>query len=272
MHNIPDLNTVIRNGANMIGIHAVYPDRIKYLKNEEKYLPIIANLEFKEELPIALFEIDSIRDLQNHLPKSLKQALLFERKMSIKDMIETCEIYNIKKDNLFIQLQHRVDKDYIEIIKNKLCSRIIATIGLFQKDFKAYLEMLNNILNKENDYILLDLSKHQPDLINNYIDNLENSLNKMFILKDYIKYLKNNSIPIIIADDTTEKQMREYLKVLKENDINVEGIDMQNNIEQKRNEQKYQIIENNHETYQIKIRKSPTLMYEWSDFWKKEII
>ena len=104
--------------------------------------------------------------------------------------------------------------------------------------------------------ILLDLSKHQPDLINNYIDNLENSLNKMFILKDYIKYLKNNSIPIIIADDTTEKQMREYLKVLKENDINVEGIDMQNNIEQKRNEQKYQIIENNHETYQIKIRKA----------------
>lgn len=79
IQNIFDLNTAIMNNVNMIGIHAVYPDRIKYLKNEEKYNPIRCNLEVDNNLPIGVLELDSIREMQTYIPKNMKQAILFEK-------------------------------------------------------------------------------------------------------------------------------------------------------------------------------------------------
>ena len=64
--------------------------------------------------------------------------------------------------------------------------------------------------------------------------------------------------------------MKKYLNILSRNDIKVKGIDMQNIVELKTNEQRYQLLENDKKIYQIKIRKSPNFMYEWHDFWKKE--
>lgn len=269
VHNIVDLKTIMKNGANMIGIHAVYPDRIKYLNNEKKYHPLEYNLEFKEELPIALLELDSIRDMQKYIPSSVKQAILFERPIKLEDMIETCELYRIPKENMYIQLQHRTDANYIKNIKNNLCKRIIATIGLFQKDFKDYFWKLHNVLDEKNDFILLDLSKHQPDLIN-YSESYKESLDRVAMLNDFSKYIKHNSVPIIIADDTTPKQMKKYLNIFAENDIKVIGIDMQNTVELRSNEQQYEIVEYKQNAYQIKIRKSPNYMHEWCDFWKEE--
>ena len=267
VHNIIDLNTVIKNGANMIGIHAVYPDRIKYLKNEQKYNPIECSFTYKDELPIALLELDSIQEMQKYIPNHIKQAILFERQLNITDMIETCNLYKMPKESMYIQLQHRTNEQYIKNIKNKLCKNIIATIGLFQKDFKEYFWMLNSILDEKSDFILLDLSKHQPDLIN-YSDNYKESLDRVFILKDLVKQIKNNTVPIIIADDTSQEQMKKYLNILSDNNITVVGIDMQNIVELKTNEQKYQILKTT-KNYQIKIRKSPDLMYEWRDFFEK---
>ena len=40
VHNIEDLKMVANNGANMIGIHAVYIDTNSYLSSEEKYFPL----------------------------------------------------------------------------------------------------------------------------------------------------------------------------------------------------------------------------------------
>ncbi len=264
VHNIIDLNTVIENGVNMIGIHAVYPDRIKYLKNEEKYSPKCQLANIKEDLPIAFLEVDSIKDMQQYIPENLKQAVLFERPLKIENMQEVCKLYNISQKNLYIQLQHRTDKKYINDIKEKVCNNVIATIGLFQKDFEEYFWNIHNILNCNTDYILIDFSKHQPDLIN-YSDSYKESLDRIVMLKYLAKKIKGNTVPILIADDTSQLKMKEYLNILNENDINVAGIDMQNCVEFKPNEQKYQQVKNKEKVYQLKIRKSPNYMKEWKN-------
>ena len=265
IHNLPDLFSAVKNGYNMIGIHAVYPDRIKYLNNELKYQPYEFDLNYGEELPIALLEINSIRDMQKNIPKTLKQAILFERPLEINDMIKTCEIYNMPKDSMYIQLQHRTNMEYIKNIKKNLCKNIIVTIGLFQKDFKEYFWNIHDYLDEKCDFILIDFSKHQPDLIN-FSEEYKESLNRVAILNNVLKVIENNKIPIIIADDTSTIQMNNYLDIISNYKIKIKGIDMQNCVELKSNEQKYQKLLNDGNIYQAKIRKSPNLLKEWNEF------
>lgn len=268
VQNVQDLNTVVQNGANMIGIHAVYPDRIKYLKNELKYMPIVNNLDIKEDLPVGVLELGSIRDMQRFIPTFVKQAILFESPLSIEEMIETCDLYNIPKSNMYIQLQHRVDNEYIKEIKEKICKNLIVTIGLFQKDFEEYFWKIHNMLDATTDYILIDLSKHQPDLIS-CSENYKESVNRISVLNHLTKTMKNNKIPIILADDTTTEQMEKYLKIMYNHNIKIKGIDMQNVVELKTNEQRYQKMECEGRVYQGKIRKSATKMAEWKEFLDK---
>ncbi len=268
IQNVQDLKIAVQNGANMIGIHAVYPDRIKYLKNELKYAPLENDFEIEEDLPIGLLELNSIRDVQRIIPSNMKQAILFERALSIKNMIKTCEKYELPKEKIYIQLQHRTDKNYIEKIKENLSKNIIVTIGLFQKDFKEYFWKMNDILDPKTDYILLDLSKHQPDLIT-YSENYRESIDRVSILKHLAKVMENNNVPIIIADDTTVNQMEEYLKIISKYNIKIKGIDIQNTVEIETNKQRYQKIKYRGKVYQAKIRKSSTKMAEWKEFLKQ---
>ena len=198
----------------------------------------------------------------------MKQAILFERALSIENMMKTCEKYELPKEKIYIQLQHRTDKNYIEKIKKNLSEKIIVTIGLFQRDFKEYFWKMNDILNPKTDYILLDLSKHQPDLIT-YSENYKESIDRVSILKHLAKVMENNNVPIILADDTTVQQMEEYLKVISKYNIKIKGIDMQNTVEMETNEQKYQKIKYRGKVYQAKIRKSSTKMAEWKEFFNK---
>lgn len=268
VQNVHDLNTIAKNGANMIGIHAVYPDRIKYLKNELKYEPLESNLDIKEDLPLGILELDGIRDIQKYIPDSIKQAVLFERPLSIENMIESCNMYNLPKDKIYIQLQHRTDKEYIQTIKENLSDKIIATVGLFQKDFKEYFWRIHNILNPKTDYILIDMSKHQPDLIS-FSESYKDSIDKVAVLNHLAPIMQNNTVPIIIADDTTVYQMSLYLKELSKYNIKIKGIDMQNSVELKSNEQKYQYVNCNKNIYQVKIRKSGTELAKWDEFFRK---
>lgn len=48
---------VANNGANMIGIHAVYIDTNSYLSSEEKYFPFKRNLEINENLPLSFLKL-----------------------------------------------------------------------------------------------------------------------------------------------------------------------------------------------------------------------
>ncbi len=268
IQNVQDLKVVAQNGSNMIGIHAVYPDRLKYLKNELKYQPYESNLEIPENLPVGVLELNSIKDIQKIIPKGMKQAILFEKPLEIQNIIRTCEMYELPKEKMYIQLQHRTNEEYILQIKKEVCKRIITTVGLFQEDFKEYFWKMHNILNPKTDYILLDLSKHQPDLIT-YSENYKESIDRVSVLNHLAKVLENNNVPIIIADDTTIHQMEEYLKIISKYNIKVKGIDIQNAVEIETNKQRYQKIEFRGKVYQAKIRKSSTKMAEWKEFFNK---
>lgn len=265
VQNVQDLNTIIKNGANMIGIHAVYPDRIKYLNNEIKYSPINTAIDVDEKLPVGVLEIASIRDIQRFIPNGIKQAVLFEKDLNNELIKKTFKLYNIPIENAYIQLQYRTNEDRILNLKSYVCNNLIVTIGLFQKDFKSYFDMLDKKLNPKTDYILLDLSKHQPDLIS-FSESYKDSIDKVAVLNNVARYIKNNKVPIIVADDTTPSQMKEYLKVLDSHDIYIKGVDMQNSLEFNSREQKYQMVECMGKKYQIKIRKSGTELARWCDF------
>jgi len=267
VHNLYDLNVSISNGYNMIGIHAVYPDRINYLMNELKYEPLQNNVGIFDELPVALLEIDSIRVMQKYIPDNIKQAIIFEKAIDLELARKCCELYSMPKDSMYIQLQYRTNTESIKNIKSKLCKKIIVAVGLFQHDFAEYFWNIHNILNPETDYILLDCSRHQPDFIagsGSYDENAD----KVFVLEKLAKLMANNEIPIIIADDTSVEVMKNYLDVIKLHNIKIKGIDMQNSVEIKTNEQRYQIFKSEEHIYHGKIRKSGTLMGEWSEFFK----
>lgn len=261
VHNVIDLNRVINNGATMIGVHAVYIDREKYLLNEKKYLPIEQVDNINPKLPVALFEIDSIRNMQKYISDNIEQAILFQRPISIELMKECCKIYNMPIDKIYIQLHHRTNKRYINLIKKKMCKRIIAVVGIYQKDFKEYFWYIHNSLNPKTDYILIDLSVHQSDL-----SNYDNNLDKLKRIEEIGAFIENNKVPIIIADDTNVEQMKKYLKKIKSHQILLKGIDMQNTVEIKKSEQKYEVINEREKKYLAKIRKSSKLLGEWKNF------
>ncbi len=253
VQNIFDLMLAINNGGNMIGIHAVYPDRLKYQLSQRTYRPYYDNriLPF---LPISSYECDSIQALAKYIPKNVRQVLLFEKETSIDSINQTINAYQLDTKNIYLQFQHRVNNDYIKMIKSNVTDNVIATIGAFQEDFTAYFQRLEKILNGKNDFILLDLSKHQPDLISS--GDIYHNFDKIFLLKRLAISMKNNKVPLIIADDVSKEEFKEYLNILKGCQINVAGIDMQNNLEVSSNDQRYRLITDNGKRYQIRIRKS----------------
>lgn len=264
VHNLKDLETVKNNNeVNMIGIHAVYYDQENYKKSEIKYEPIYCTYENVDNLPIAVYEIDSIREMQKHIPNNITQAILFQRPLSVKNMKKCIELYNMPQNNLFIQLHYRVNNDEIRDIKNKISKNIIATIGIFQEDFQEYFNNLQKILNNKSDYILIDLSEHQSNLAiyNEKIDKFKK-------LKELIPIIQNNEIPIIFAEDTSPDTMKKYLYEINKYNILIKGIDMQNAVELEKSKQKYEILYDSNIEYQIKIRKSEKLMKGWNNFFK----
>ena len=265
VHNIEDLKMVSNNGVNMIGIHAVYTDRNAYLSSEEKYLPIKRNLEINENLPLSVFEIDSIKDMQKSIPENIEQVILFQRPIDIELMEKCCNIYKMPISNMYIQLHHRTTKEYIDNIKEKLCKKIIAVVGLFQKDFEEYFWYLHKSLNWKTDFILIDLSIHQSDLAK-----YKNNIDKLMKIRKICQTIVNNKVPIILAEDTTVKRMKDYLKEIKKHNIIIKGIDMQNAVEISKKDQRYTIIKNGRKNYQAKIRKSNEKLKEWKKFIEKD--
>lgn len=264
VHNLKDLETVKNNNeVNMIGIHAVYYNQGNYKKSEIKYEPIYCNYKNVDNLPIAVYEIDSIREMQKYIPNNITQAILFQRPLSVKNMKKCIELYNMPQNNLFIQLHYRVNNDEIRDIKNKISKNIIATIGIFQEDFEEYFNNLQKILNNISDYILIDLSEHQSNLsiYNEKIDKFKK-------LKEIIPTIQNNEIPIILAEDTSPDTMKKYLYEINKYNILIKGIDMQNAVELEKNKQKYEILYDRNIEYQIKIRKSEKLIKSWNNFFK----
>lgn len=266
VHNIEDLNIAKKNNVNMIGIHAVYFDRNAYLISEEKYKPIIKDYgSINENIPVSTLEVNSIRAMQKYLTDEIKQVILFQRETEITIMKKCCEIYGMKTDNIYIQLHHRTSKKYIENVKRNLCKNIIAVVGIFQEDFCEYFWQIHNSLNKDTDYILVDLSEHQSDL-----SVFDENTNKIKKIRELAKAMEGNIIPILIADDTDVKTMKKYLNELLKYNILIRGLDMQNAVEYAKINQCYTLNNKENITYQQKKRKSEKLFYEWNNFFRIE--
>lgn len=262
VHNLIDLETVKSNtNVNMIGIHAVYYNQEEYKNSEKKYNPIYSNYENTDQLPIATFELDSIREMQKYIPDDIIPVILFQRTLTIEKMKKCIELYNISKKNFYIQLHYRINDDEIINIKSKLSKNIIATIGIYQDDFTEYFNNLQKILNNKSDYILIDLSEHQSNL-----SIYDKNVDKLKKLKEVIPKIQNNKIPIILADDTNPVTMKNYLDEINKYNISIKGIDMQNAVEFNKEKQKYELLSDKGAKYQIKVRKSNTLMKNWNNF------
>lgn len=262
VHNLKDLEIVkTNNEVNMIGIHAVYYDQENYKKSEIKYEPIYCNYKNVNNLPIAVYEIDSIREMQKHIPNNITQAILFQRPLSVEKMKKCIELYNMPKNDLFIQLHYRVNNAEIKNIKNKICKNLITTIGIFQEDFEEYFNNLQKILNDKSDYILIDLSEHQSNL-----SIYDEKVDKFEKVKEIIPIIQNNKIPIILAEDTDPDTMKKYLYEMNKYNIFIKGIDMQNAVEIEKNKQRYELLYDKNIKYQIKIRKSDELTKNWNNF------
>lgn len=260
VHNLYDLFLASNVGATMIGIHAVYKNKIEYYNGEEYYKPILK--ENFNNYPVTNYEVNGIRNMMIHMPKSIKPVVVFENKIDIKSMLKCLEIYGVDPGSAGVQLQYFVKKEELIEIKKHI-SFVIISVGIQQKNIEAYLNELIMYLNFAKDFVLLDLSKHQPNLLNSHNkQNIDTNM-KFTILKKISPVFKK--IPLLIADDTDPNTMLNYLTILNKLNIEVKGFDMQNVTELEKSFQRYQLIKTLNSMYQIKIRKSVDKLGLWKD-------
>lgn len=266
VHNYIDYSNAIDNGVNMIGLHAVSSNLESYIVSEQQYCPINKTIfRNNRNLPISDYEIDGIRDLIKRIDNEVPVALVIEDDLEIRQIKECIQFYNLDNQNLILQLHFRAFGNKILQLKEVFKNRIICTVGLNQLDFESYINELNQILDPDNDFLLIDFSKHQPDYISNSMEICTKPA--IEILESRICSLKKNKLPLLIADDTSVDQMRKYLKFLDVNDIDISGIDMQNAVELDKKDIRYEIIEgNNGQLIQVKVRKSREKLQKWKSF------
>ncbi|HEC2173373.1 TPA: hypothetical protein R1915_001472 [Staphylococcus delphini] len=266
VHNIIDYLSAIENGVNMIGIHAVYDSLESYKKTEECYSPIDRSImRTTDTLPISDYETNGIRHLIDKIDNNVQIVLVFEKLLDYPLIKQCIELYNLKSKDILLQFQFRIDHQ-IYLRLRKYCKyNLICVIGLNQLDFEEYFEKLNNYLDAKKDYILVDFSKHQPDYLTNSMD--ISSKPPLNTLKSRINILKRNNIPLLIADDTEISEMKEYVKLLTYNNIEIAGLDMQNAVELKKKEQYYRLKKTDRGQFvQIRVRKSQIKLKVWKDF------
>lgn len=193
VHNIVDYHTAIKNGVNMIGIHAVYTDVTKYRMKESMYSPDRINRKMNNNLPLSYYEIASISELAKNMDANIKVALILEKKLTIEEIRRCIHHYGLNKNIVSIQLQYRTTLDEITKIKSSFSGGLICTIGANQLDFEEYIKFLNGSLDEKKDNILIDFSKHQPDFIRDNKEDVSEEL-KEYGLSMMLPILKNNKI------------------------------------------------------------------------------
>lgn len=218
VHNFIDYRTVKNIGANAIGIHAVEKTR-----NNEA--------EPSDFLPISQHECEDIASLYKEASDETKIFLVFETMLQIGKIKKILSRYGISGDRVTLQFQCRLDSSYINAIHNNGFS-IMASIGIDQYDFSDYLDFLDISLNTHRDMILLDLSKHQPDLIEKEEIYRERTYDeKLTKLIKILEPLKRVNTTIILADDIFYEGLLSFYYFLADKGVRISGIDVQNVLE-----------------------------------------
>lgn len=263
VHNIYDLQVAQAMGATMIGIHAVISHKNDYYDE-----PKMSGIEIKRysELPVADYEIEGIRYMVSHMPSHIMPVLVIENQLSIEQINQILEIYGMDVTVSGIQFQFLTDASYIDSIIEMGFARVIVSVGIVQHNIAGYLNSIIQSLRKTNDMVLIDMSKHQPQLIEANAEDSEYNLefdNKFSRLHTLISALKDLNLSILLADDMEPDRMIECQMLLLANGVHVVGLDMQNNIELTKAEQGYCRIQSENKYYYAKIRKSIDKIKKW---------
>ena len=185
--------------------------------------------------------------------------------------MKVINIYGLNVFKCGIQMQFRTNIEYINKIIEMGFERVIVAVGLMQKDVKEYLEFVDKALRTSKDLILLDMSRHQPHVIVNekVIDKYDVSFETKYnCLNRIVSCLKKLETSVLLADDIMPDKMILCQLMLLSQGVNIIGLDMQNNIEVDKTEQKYcKIKENKTSKYHYaNIRKSVEKIKKWNIF------
>lgn len=216
-------------------------------------------------------DIKKIRYMVRCLPDGVMPILIIENKLSVEDIMKVINIYGLNVFKCGIQMQFRTNIEYINKIIEMGFERVIVAVGLMQKDVKEYLEFVDKALRTSKDLILLDMSRHQPHVIVNekVIDKYDVSFETKYnCLNRIVSCLKKLETSVLLADDIMPDKMILCQLMLLSQGVNIIGLDMQNNIEVDKTEQKYcKIKENKTSKYHYaKIRKSVEKIKKWNIF------
>lgn len=264
VHNVYDLAVVLAAGANMIGLHAVYPDAFDYLRRQTPFGPSSLDHAFDPALPLAWLEIESIRLLQASAPAGLRQALLFEEALPPEAIGACCAAYGMDPPAIWIQLQHRTTADHLRQVRSRLGCGLIAAAGLQQTDLGAYLAALSPALNPDRDFVLLDMSKHQPDLIARRAAPVTLEEKRRWLVRAAAA-LRGLDVPLLLADDIPPEDMTAAAEVLIREGVCVAGFDTQNILELPAHEQAYASLRSDGGVAPARIRKCVSRANAWGD-------
>ncbi|SFO28720.1 hypothetical protein SAMN04487831_11637 [Pseudobutyrivibrio sp. UC1225] len=268
VQNLYDLQMAIEMGATMIGIHAVITNKERYYETEA----FVGNKERKyADLPVPDYEVEGIRNMVFQLPKNILPVLVIESPLSINAIKRILVLYGLDSYKAGIQLQFSASKEYLEEIAKMDFSTVIIAVGLTQVDIIKYMQLFDGLLRTECDYLLLDMSKHQPNLIHSEAEQSimdKDQMSKYSMLEALSGYLKELRVSILLADDINPEEFVLYQLLLGTHGINIAGLDMQNNIEVNKYEQGYCKLKNtyNNNYHYAKIRKSIDQVQKWDVF------
>lgn len=240
----------------------------RYNIKENKYACILSYVICDHLLSVLYL---AIRYMVRCLPDGVMPILIIENKLSVEDIMKVINIYGLNVFKCGIQMQFRTNIEYINKIIEMGFERVIVAVGLMQKDVKEYLEFVDKALRTSKDLILLDMSRHQPHVIVNekVIDKYDVSFETKYnCLNRIVSCLKKLETSVLLADDIMPDKMILCQLMLLSQGVNIIGLDMQNNIEVDKTEQKYcKIKENKTSKYHYaKIRKSVEKIKKWNIF------
>jgi phosphoribosylanthranilate isomerase/hypoxanthine phosphoribosyltransferase len=170
IHNVPDLESCLRNGINWIGVHLTYLQE-KYrskLKAANDPTGIISNVIYNEyyrigDLPIPWLEYESIKNMINyiHLHPGKVNLVLLARLDSEKDIIDMIDnlIPQDFNKTIYLQLQNEYSQDKTSALIDSIKKyhfpiKLIQTVGANLTNAQTLITQINN--DSDIDFLLID--------------------------------------------------------------------------------------------------------------------
>ncbi|MFJ6805566.1 hypothetical protein ACIQRK_05875 [Streptomyces anulatus] len=264
VHNVFDLAAVVRAGANAIGVHAVSPREPTYSRSQERHAPTATARDRWPDLPLAHLETDGIRAMAKALPAGLRVVVVVEKVPPLGDWQRILTALGLPAAS-DLQLQCRVTRQEVDRLRSEVAGGLICAIGADQPDFAEYFRFLDTLLEPASDHVLVDHSKHQPDLIagaphHEAVEHRGDSAP--------LAAMSGNRVPVLVADDVAPEVLLERCRRFTAAGVRVAGCDTQNSVEADPTAQRFRPVVAS-AGGQTLIRKSPDRLARWAEALKQ---